>query len=230
MAKIELTANEAEAVLVTNHGIYSEVSIDAQHPESHNLVEKIRAAHNSRSDHRELPPLQLLTALRQRMRTIISLAVVEEGSELPKRWATITADLGDGVKTYLCSAERVAGVEEAASVLTEVDLLFLDHPSERESRLFLRGIDAGRLLEKMERLLPVEPFVKSEKARREGARKGGKETRKWTPEIEEIARKIFAHEKRGNVSDDAAYRRTAAKLKAEYGVSLSKGTIRRHLS
>ncbi len=102
------------------------------------------------------------------MRLKISTAVLPESAEkLPSCWATITADLGDGMKTHLCAAHRTAGVEEAASILTAIDLFLLNNPSEREAGIFLNGIGVGRLLEMID-VLPFEPAVAQEKKRRSG--------------------------------------------------------------
>lgn len=60
--------------------------------------------------------------------------------------------------------------------------------------------------------------------------KGGKATAKWTPEVEQLARSIFADVKRQNVSNDAAYRRTVARLKASHGISISRSTLQRGLN
>jgi hypothetical protein len=60
-------------------------------------------------------------------------------------------------------------------------------------------------------------------------RKGGKTRAKVTPKVKQLAREIFANEKRGNVSDHAAYRRTSAKLKSHHDISVSAKTLKRHL-
>lgn len=57
--------------------------------------------------------------------------------------------------------------------------------------------------------------------------KGGKATAKWTPELAKLAGEFYADFKRPGLTNEAAYRRTAAKLKAECGVSVSVSTLKR---
>jgi hypothetical protein len=66
--------------------------------------------------------------------------------------------------------------------------------------------------------------------RRIGSAEGGKKSSKWTADLDRLARTIFMDVKRSNVSDDAAYRRTAAKLLNDHDISISPKTLRRHLN
>lgn len=158
---VKLTAREAEAVVIKNHGVYTERSIDGQHPAAGKVVAKLRTAYGEVLSHRQLTALERVTALQNRLRTIIRFAIVPDGADMPRQWTTIRADIGEGSQGYACYGERTAGIREASEVLQLVDDLLRADPSERDTRMFLAGIEAGRLLEKMERILPVEPLVVS---------------------------------------------------------------------
>lgn len=146
---------KVDGVIFDDYGILTEVSLDGNNPPA--LLEKNIRAIREAPRPRALTALEKVHGLRAQMQQLISLAVMpDNATELPAgRWATISADLGDGPKTHVCRADRQAGIEEAAAVLWEV--LMLGNPNEREAEVFWRGLNAGRLLERMQFVLPAEP-------------------------------------------------------------------------
>jgi hypothetical protein len=86
--------------------------------------------------------------------------------------------------------------------------------------LVLLGYALGKTAERL-MVRPFEPLVLSEKKRRIKAAKGGRNTRKWTPKVESLARRIFAEEHRGKVSVTNAAKRTAARLLKDHGTKIS---------
>lgn len=71
----------------------------------------------------------------------------------------------------------------------------------------------------------IATFIKDQEARR----RGGKAKAKWTPEVEQTARRTFNDIKRGQkISDEAAIRRTMAKLQQE-GYAIGRTTLRENL-
>jgi len=93
----------------------------------------------------------------------------------------------------------------------------------------MRGYWLGRHVERMG-VLPFESLVAAEKGRRKGAAKAGQRSAKLTPTQAERARTIYSEEYRGKVSKNAACTRTAAKLKNEFGVSVSPKTVENYVN
>jgi len=92
------------------------------------------------------------------------------------------------------------------------------------------SIEVGSLITRAELRAYFAPEVLVARKHRNAAAKGGKSTAKWNAEIEALARPIFAELKRGKLSDDAAYKRTALRLYTEHGREISASTLRRHLA
>jgi hypothetical protein len=68
-------------------------------------------------------------------------------------------------------------------------------------------------------------------ARRSAAsRKGGAATAKWTPEVDKMARSIYAEVKSSGASKEFALIRTAALLKQRHDITISRSTIQRHIN
>jgi hypothetical protein len=58
-------------------------------------------------------------------------------------------------------------------------------------------------------------------------RAGGKATRKWTPEVAALVARLYDEVKSPRLKTDAAYNRVSARLKSEYGVSISPDYLRK---
>lgn len=145
---IQTPAANEPAVTITDTGVYQDWAIDPSHPDATAFVERLRDHSAAQQPRTERSSLQRLHALQTNLRATIVAATIPEGAaKLPKRWATITADVGNGVQTYICAAPAEAAIEEAASLLCSLDIFLADDPSERDAAIFLRGFDAGMTCE-----------------------------------------------------------------------------------
>lgn len=62
-----------------------------------------------------------------------------------------------------------------------------------------------------------------------GRVKAGKKSRKWTPEVERLARALFDEVRRKKLSATATFSRIAALLMEKHGVEISPSTVRDYL-
>ncbi len=229
--QIQLTPRETQAVVVKDHGIYSARSIDIQHPSARRVIAKLKAAYQECLSHRQLTATERISALRNQLRLIIRFAVVPDGAETPKRWTTIEADIGDGPRGYVCFAERTAGIEPARDALDILDKFLESEPDERRAQVFLAGIEAGRLLEMRERVLPIEPLVVSgrrakierpqrmREAKAEADRAKRRQNRRRAEEALQWARRNFP----------SAHKKTTQKKRAAEHIGISVSQFNRWL-
>ncbi len=140
----------------------------------------------------------------------------------------VELDFGDGLGSYRAKADLEPTIVDALAALELLQPVKKCLAGDAD-RLYRAAFELGRLCERIQ-VRPFESLVITAKLRLAASAKGGKATAKWNKDVERMARKIFSELKVEKVSDDAAYRRTAARLKAEHGVSLSKDTLKRQLS
>jgi hypothetical protein len=152
---------------------------------------------------------------------------------VPSNRRVVSLNLTTGRGCYAFREEVLRGcwLDDVADMLRTLDELevLIAHEQPNIDHVVRVSVCVGMLFIRMQLRAGFSRDVLTAKKRRQASAKGGKATAKWTPHIEAIAREIFAKEKRGKASKDAAYRRTAARLHAEHGISVSRSTLQRRL-
>jgi hypothetical protein len=144
----------------------------------------------------------------------------------PTRSGGLVLNLGDGWRRFCVADEPSESVHDA---IVGMDILYLlDQPGLDSEVRFQLAFKLGYLVQFMEGVRSIEEFANSGWDSQWRRRKGGKGTRKATPEVIRRINSIFADKRLSSQSANSAAQHISGELLRE-GIKLGKHTVKKHM-